>query len=175
MALMPRTLRTNGFTSSVCSVTEARLTSKLYIDGVSQTLTQRAGTTSAKSADTWATAGANQDGNSDFNGRIDELSVYNTALTQAKVTAHYKASQSFSATYAYDGTGLRQSKTVNSVTNNMLWDTSGDLPMLLSDGTNSFIYGADGLPLSQFDSAGTSAGLLTTPKATPACSCGTTE
>jgi len=36
----------------------------------------------------------------------------------------------------------------------MLWDTSGDLPMLLSDGTNSFIYGADGLSLSQFDSAG---------------------
>jgi RHS repeat-associated protein len=57
-------------------------------------------------------------------------------------------------TYAYNGDGLRMSKTVAGTTSSFTWDTSGGLPMLLDDGTNSYIYGPDGLPLEQIDRAG---------------------
>jgi RHS repeat-associated protein len=58
------------------------------------------------------------------------------------------------ATYAYNGDGLRTSKTVAGTTARFTWDTSGGMPMLLDDGTYSYIYGPDGLPLEQIDRAG---------------------
>lgn len=58
------------------------------------------------------------------------------------------------ATYAYDGTGLRASKTVSGVTSRFVWDRSGGLPLLLSDGTSTWVYGPDGLPLEQIDGSG---------------------
>lgn len=39
-------------------------------------------------------------------------------------------------------------------TSSFTWGTSGGLPMLLDDGTNSYVYGPDGLPLEQIDRAG---------------------
>jgi len=55
------------------------------------------------------------------------------------------------ATYAYDGDGLRTSKTVNGATTNFTWEPSSGLPLLIDDGTNRYIYGPDGLPLSHID------------------------
>jgi RHS repeat-associated protein len=56
-------------------------------------------------------------------------------------------------TYAYDGQGLRQGKTVSGTTTHYTWDESGGLPMLLQqyDGTTrtSYIYGPGGLPVEQ--------------------------
>lgn len=49
------------------------------------------------------------------------------------------------ATYTYDATGLR--KTQGTQTNPNTWDRSATLPQLLSDNTNAYVYGADGLPL----------------------------
>lgn len=46
-----------------------------------------------------------------------------------------------SASYAYDGDGLRMSKTVNGSTVPFTWDQSGSLPLLIEDGTDDFIYG----------------------------------
>lgn len=54
-------------------------------------------------------------------------------------------------TYAYNGTGLRTSQTINGATTYMAWDTSEGLPSLLSDGTNSYIYGPDNLPVEQIN------------------------
>lgn len=49
--------------------------------------------------------------------------------------------------YAYDGTGLRASQTTSATTRYLTWDQAGQLPLLLSDGDKSYIYGPDGLPL----------------------------
>ncbi len=57
--------------------------------------------------------------------------------------------------YTYDGNGLRSSQTVNGRTSNLTWDTAEELPLLLSDGTNSYIYGPDGLPVEQISNVGT--------------------
>ncbi|HEY0392121.1 MAG TPA: RHS repeat-associated core domain-containing protein [Solirubrobacterales bacterium] len=56
-------------------------------------------------------------------------------------------------TYGYDGGGLRVSQTISGVTTHMAWDVMDQLPMLLSDGANSYIYGPGGVPIEQVDGA----------------------
>lgn len=56
--------------------------------------------------------------------------------------------------YAYDGTGLRVAKTTGQNSLAFTWDRSADLPLLLSDGSTSYVYGPDGLPISQITNAG---------------------
>jgi RHS repeat-associated protein len=51
--------------------------------------------------------------------------------------------------YAYNGDGLRMSKTVGGMTTPFTWDLSNELPLLLEDGTNAYVYGPGGLPLEQ--------------------------
>jgi RHS repeat-associated protein len=51
--------------------------------------------------------------------------------------------------YGYDGNGLRASQTISGSTSYMSWDVSAGLPLLLSDGTNAFVYGPGGLPIEQ--------------------------
>jgi RHS repeat-associated protein len=57
--------------------------------------------------------------------------------------------------YAYDGNGLRASQTIAGTTTYMVWDLTEGLPLLLSDTTNSYIYGPGGLPVEQISSGGT--------------------
>ena len=54
-------------------------------------------------------------------------------------------------TYAYDGNGLRASQTISGTKANFAWDVSAGLPLLLSDGTNGYIYGPGGLPIAQIN------------------------
>jgi RHS repeat-associated protein len=56
-----------------------------------------------------------------------------------------------SATYAYNGDGLRMSKTISGSTTQFLWDSSQVLPLLLMDGSTSYVYGPHGLPLEQIN------------------------
>ena len=58
------------------------------------------------------------------------------------------------ATYAYNGGGLRMSKSVALTTTSFTWDRSAATPLLLDDGTSSYVYGPDGLPLEQIADAG---------------------
>jgi RHS repeat-associated protein len=51
--------------------------------------------------------------------------------------------------YTYNGDNLCTSETISSSTRYLTWQTSGTLPLLLSDGTHSFIYGPEGLPVEQ--------------------------
>jgi RHS repeat-associated protein len=60
-----------------------------------------------------------------------------------------------SASYAYNGDGLRASKTGGSTTTSFTWDSAEGLPPLLADGTNSYLYGPGGLPIEQISTAGT--------------------
>jgi RHS repeat-associated protein len=58
-------------------------------------------------------------------------------------------------TYAYNGNGLRTSQTISGTTTYMAWDTAERLPLILNDGTNSYIFGPGGLPVEQISSTGT--------------------
>jgi RHS repeat-associated protein len=57
-----------------------------------------------------------------------------------------------SATYAYNGDGLRMNKTVAGTSRTFTWDTTEGIPMLLSDGINNYVYGPDNLPIEHISS-----------------------
>jgi len=63
----------------------------------------------------------------------------------------------FNATaYAYNGDGLRMSKTVpGSQPEQFTWDVSGTQPLALADGTNYYVYGPGGIPLEQLQDPST--------------------
>ena len=56
--------------------------------------------------------------------------------------------------YAYNGEGLRASQTIAGTTTYLTWDRTESLPLILSDGNDSFIYGPGALPIEQISSAG---------------------
>jgi len=53
------------------------------------------------------------------------------------------------ASYAYDGDGLRMSKTVNGVTSQFAYDVAGGLPLVLVGGSTEFVYGPGGRAVEQ--------------------------
>ena len=57
--------------------------------------------------------------------------------------------------YTYDGTGLRMSETIAGTKAFFAWQAGKELPLLLNDGANSYIYGPGGLPIEQISSTGT--------------------
>ncbi len=56
-------------------------------------------------------------------------------------------------TYAYNGEGLRTSQTISGATTYMAWDTTEALPLILGDGTNSYIYGPGRIPVEQVNNS----------------------
>jgi RHS repeat-associated protein len=58
-------------------------------------------------------------------------------------------------TYAFDGAGLRQSKTVNGTPEAFTRDIGDALPLVIQDGTTSYVTGRGGLPLEQVSPTGT--------------------
>jgi RHS repeat-associated protein len=57
------------------------------------------------------------------------------------------------ATYAYNGDGIRMSKTVDGVQRRFVWTGVG-LPALLKDGTDFYVYGPNGTPIERIASDG---------------------
>lgn len=69
---------------------------KIYVDGVSQSITYESAYTSLSSGNSTRalfTGAVNNAGSPSlpYNGNVDEVAIYNTALSQARVTAHYEA------------------------------------------------------------------------------------
>jgi RHS repeat-associated protein len=56
------------------------------------------------------------------------------------------------ASYAYNGDGLRVAKTVGGTTTTFGYDIAEGMPLLLTDGSNSYIYGPGGVPIEQIAS-----------------------
>ena len=56
--------------------------------------------------------------------------------------------------YTYDGEGIRTTQTKQGNKTYDAWDVAGELPLILTDGTDNFIYGAGGIPLEQISQAG---------------------
>jgi RHS repeat-associated protein len=57
--------------------------------------------------------------------------------------------------YGYNGEELRTSQTINGAASYLTWDMTEELPLILSDETNSYIYGPGNLPIEQISSGGT--------------------
>jgi RHS repeat-associated protein len=55
--------------------------------------------------------------------------------------------------YAYSGSHLRASQTISGTTTYLAWDEAEELPLLLSDGTNSYIYGPGNVPVEQINNS----------------------
>jgi RHS repeat-associated protein len=55
--------------------------------------------------------------------------------------------------YAYNGEGLRTSQTISGTTSYLAWNLTEGLPLILSDSTNSYIYGPGGLPVEQINNS----------------------
>ncbi len=56
--------------------------------------------------------------------------------------------------FAYNGDRLRASQTINGSTSYLMWDVTANIPLLLNDGTNSYIYGPENLPVEQINGEG---------------------
>lgn len=56
--------------------------------------------------------------------------------------------------YGYNGDGLRASQTVGATTSYLAWDPTTSTPLVLNDGQNSYVYGADDQPVEQVDGEG---------------------
>jgi RHS repeat-associated protein len=57
--------------------------------------------------------------------------------------------------YTYDGDGQRVSRTVAGVTNHYAWDEDTSAPVMLSDGSENYIYDDAGNPIEEIESDGT--------------------
>jgi RHS repeat-associated protein len=56
--------------------------------------------------------------------------------------------------FTYDGNNLRQTQTINATKTNLTWDTAEELPLILNDETNNYIYGPENLPIEQIPETG---------------------
>ncbi len=56
--------------------------------------------------------------------------------------------------YAYNGNGLRTSQTISGTTSYLAWDITREVPVILNDSTDSYVYGPGGLPIEQINSEG---------------------
>jgi RHS repeat-associated protein len=68
---------------------------------------------------------------------------------QANQLATVSSGGTTSETEHYDGSGLLAEQTAGASTKNLTWNLTSDLPLLLDDGTDSYIYGPDDLPVEQ--------------------------
>ncbi len=59
-----------------------------------------------------------------------------------------------SDSYGYDGDGLRASQTISASPSYLAWDVADELPLILNDGTSSYVYGPGGLPIEQINNEG---------------------
>lgn len=59
------------------------------------------------------------------------------------------------AAYSYNADGLRVARSVNGTVSHLTWDTGAGTPLLLGDGTDSYLYGPGGLPVERISAAGT--------------------
>ncbi len=79
----------------------------------------------------------------------------NNSSTPVQVSTLSGVTSQLSATYAYNGDGLRMSKTVNGMAEAFSWDLGRGIPLVLEDAGTSFIYGPANIALEQVDGSGT--------------------
>jgi len=90
----------------------------------------------------------NYDSNGNRTKRTDMSSaVSNYGWDQANRLASFGSS----ANYSYNGDGLRMGKTVSNVAEPFAWDMGDGLPLVIGDGSTSYVTGYGGAPLEQIN------------------------
>jgi RHS repeat-associated protein len=92
-----------------------------------------------------------------YNPRGDRTSATSAAGTVSygydqadRLTSYTSPGGATTVSYTYNGDGLRTAKTVNGTNSTFAWDSvTAGVPLLLSDGTTSYLYGPGGLPIEQ--------------------------
>ncbi len=110
-------------------------------DAVGNRLTKNAASYTYDSVDEMLTAGGVTyvyDSNGNQTGRGSDTFSYDheNRLTQTVIAGA-------TSTSTYNGDGLRMSHTVSGQATNYTWDINASLPVVLQDGTNTYVYGLD--------------------------------
>lgn len=102
---------------------------------------------------------SNNTGNPDAVGQNTSAQLGNNSTTNASTivaVSNLDGVRSLAATTAtYDGDGRRATSTAAGVTQQYAWDDTSQLALLLTDATNNYIYGPDGLPIEHITTNGT--------------------
>ena len=78
-----------------------------------------------------------------------------TPVTVSALAGIGGASSSSTSTYTYDGDGARATRVTGGATQRFGWDLVASVPLLLTDGSTSYLYDDTGTPVEQVDAAGT--------------------
>jgi len=86
----------------------------------------------------------------DPNGNRTQRTDMNNAVTNyAWDQANRLKGVGATTTYSYNGDGLRMSKTVSGTAEQFAWDVAEGLPVILTDGSDSYVNGPYGFPLEK--------------------------
>lgn len=81
--------------------------------------------------------------------------AYDQAGRLRTFTGKDTAGAALTQTYGYDGLGTRRWRQAANVRTHHTWDPSGELALMIQDGSTSYIYGPEGVPIEQILSNGT--------------------
>jgi len=121
-------------------------------DGNGNRMTKNGAAYTYNAADQMLTAGGltysyDENGNQRFRGSDTYVYDYENRLTSSTISG-------LTSTSTYNGDGLRMSHTIGTAaTTNYTWDVATGLPVVLQDGTNTYVYGLD--LISATDNGGT--------------------
>jgi RHS repeat-associated protein len=96
-----------------------------------------------------------------YNPRGDRTGATTSGTTtsygynQANQLTSYTPATGPATTDAYNGDGLLMSETTSGTTTSYTWDTISSIPVMLTAGTTSYLYGPGGLPVESIPSSGT--------------------
>ncbi len=86
---------------------------------------------------------------------------YNQANNLTSISrSEAPSTQTVEDSYVYNGEGLRVAQTRSRSTSYLTWDTTEGVPVLLSDGARSFVYGPEESPIEQLTPEGSGEGVL---------------
>jgi RHS repeat-associated protein len=105
------------------------------------------GNPATTSTHTYDTHGNRTTAHTTTTGGTTATSLY--AYDAADRLTNYTSPTGATTGYGYDGDGLRSTNVTGETTSRYTWDTSGNLPLLLADADNWYLYGHNGHPYAQ--------------------------
>ncbi len=156
---LPGSASTNSTYDTNNRLEKAGSTAYAY-DSADSPTTLGANTSAYDAAGELKTSGSNTYGYDQLGNRVSTtpkggqatIYAYDQAgnLTQAK----QNKAGGLNVTYTSDGNGLRATQTKGKTTTALTWDTHGELPLIISDEQNTYIYGPNETPIEEIQSKG---------------------